>query len=83
MAIEQQVRSYILENFLFTTTSDTFANSDSLLDQGLIDSTGILELVYFVEETFGLKVADSDMVPENFDSVSNIARFIQQKQQAI
>jgi len=82
MAIAAQVRNYILENFLFTTDSDTFLNDASLLDQGLIDSTGILELVYFVEETFGIKIADKEMVPENFDSVDNIARFVQQKQQA-
>lgn len=82
MAIAAQVRSYILENFLFTTDSDTFLNDASLLDQGLIDSTGILELVYFVEETFGIKIADKEMVPDNFDSVDNISRFVQRKQQA-
>ena len=82
MAIAAQVRSYILENFLFTTDSDTFLNDASLLDQGLIDSTGILELVSFVEETFSIKIADKEMVPDNFDSVDNIARFVQQKQQA-
>ena len=82
MPITAQVRNYILENFLFTTDSDTFLNDASLLDQGLIDSTGILELVYFVEETFGIKIADKEMVPDNFDSVDNIARFVQQKQQA-
>jgi len=82
MTASSQIRNYILENFLFTTDSDTFLNDASLLDQGLIDSTGILELVYFVEETFGIKIADKEMVPENFDSVDNIARFVQQKQQA-
>jgi acyl carrier protein len=82
MTASSQIRNYILENFLFTTDSDTFLNDASLLDQGLIDSTGILELVYFVEETFGIKIADKEMVPDNFDSVDNIARFVQQKQQA-
>ncbi len=82
MTTAMDIRNYILENFLFTTVSDTFLDDSSLLDQGLIDSTGILELVYFVEETFGIKIADREMVPENFDSVNNIARFVQQKQQA-
>ena len=82
MTISSQVKDYILQNFLFTSDTDAIKDDDSLLDRGLIDSTGILELVTFVEETFGLKVADNDLVPENFDSVSNIAKFVESKQKA-
>jgi acyl carrier protein len=80
MSTEAKIRSYILENFLFTDASDAFADHDSFLDRGIIDSTGVLELIFFVEEQFGIKVADKEMIPENFDSIVNIARFVQHKQ---
>jgi acyl carrier protein len=79
MSTEDKIRGYILENFLFTSSADAFADSDSFLERGIIDSTGVLELIFFVEEQFGIKVADKDMVPDNFDSVNNIARFVQMK----
>jgi acyl carrier protein len=79
MSTETRVRNYILENFLFTDSADAFADSDSFLERGIIDSTGVLELIFFVEEQFGIKVADKEMVPENFDSVDNIASFVQRK----
>lgn len=82
MSIGAKVRSYIQENFLFSDDAGAFTDSDSFLEQGIIDSTGVLELVFFVEEQFGIKVADREMVPENFDSIANIARFIQTKQAA-
>lgn len=82
MSTEGKIRSYILENFLFTSDSDAFSDSDSFLERGIIDSTGVLELIFFVEEQFGIKVADKEMVPDNFDSVDNIARFVQRKQEA-
>lgn len=82
MSTETKIRSYILENFLFTDAADAFADNDSFLERGIIDSTGVLELIFFVEEQFGIKVADKEMIPENFDSVANIARFVQQKQAA-
>lgn len=82
MSTEGKIRSYILENFLFTNDADAFADTDSFLERGIIDSTGVLELIFFVEEQFGIKVADKEMIPDNFDSVENIARFVQHKQQA-
>lgn len=82
MSTEARIRSYILENFLFTDVADAFADNDSFLERGIIDSTGVLELIFFVEEQFNIKVADKEMVPENFDSVDNIARFVQRKQAA-
>lgn len=80
MTTIEKVRNYILENFLFTSDPSALEDKSSLLELGLIDSTGILELVFFVEETFGFKVADSDLIPENFDSVANIAHFVEAKQ---
>ena len=82
MSIETQVRGYILENFLFTDDGSVLKNSDSLLGKGIIDSTGALELVYFLESQFGVKVEDHEMVPDNLDSVDNILAFLAKKQGA-
>ncbi len=78
MDIEQSVRGYIVENFLLGDAGD-FTNTQSLLDEGVIDSTGVLELVMFLEENHAINVADDEMVPENLDSVSNIAGFVRRK----
>jgi len=82
MAVEQKVREYILENYLFTDDQSTLKNEDSFLEKGIIDSTGILEVIYFIEEDFAIKVSDEEMVPENLDSVNNIVKFIEKKQNA-
>jgi acyl carrier protein len=78
MSIEAKIRAYIGENFLFGE-ADQLGVDDSFLDKGIIDSTGILEIVMFLEEQFGIKVADSEMLPENLDSIGNIGRFITKK----
>jgi acyl carrier protein len=80
MSIEQQVRDYILENFLFTNDASALANDASFLEKGIIDSTGVLEMIFFLEQEFSLKVADKEMIPENLDSVNNIVRYVQSKQ---
>ncbi|WP_300617528.1 acyl carrier protein [Dokdonella sp.] len=82
MSIESQVRNYILENLLFSSNPADLASGESLLDRGVIDSTGVLEIVLFLETTFGVKVKDSEMLPENFDSVDNIVRFVGRLQAA-
>jgi acyl carrier protein len=74
--IEAKVRSYILENLMFSSNGADLANDVSLLDRGILDSTGVLEIVLFLEEEFGIKVKDNQMLPENFDSVDNIVRFV-------
>lgn len=80
MAIEEKLRNYILENYLFTDDQSALKNGDSFLEKGIIDSTGILEVIYFIEDEFDIKVDDEEMVPENLDSVNNIITFIEQKQ---
>jgi acyl carrier protein len=82
MSIEQQVRNYILENFLFTNDESVLASDASFLEKAIIDSTGVLEMIFFLEEAFSLKVADKEMIPENLDSVNNIVRYVQSKQAA-
>ena len=83
MSIEQQVRDYILENFLFTNDAAALANDASFLEKGIIDSTGVLEMIFFLEQEFALKVADKEMIPENLDSVNNIVRYVQSKQAGV
>lgn len=78
--MQQQIRSFILSSFLFTDDESKLKNNDSLLEQGIMDSTGVLELVAFLESQFGIKVADDELLPENLDSVDQIAAFIARKQ---
>jgi len=79
MSVEQQVRTYILQNFLFTDDPSALNNADSLLGKGIVDSTGALELVQFLERQFGIKVGDADITPENLDSVNNILAYVDRK----
>lgn len=78
MAHSSKVREFIIETFLFGD-GDTLAEETSFLESGIIDSTGILELIFFLEETFDVKIEDDELVPENMDSLSNISRFMERK----
>ena len=80
MTIESSIRTYVLENYLFTDDQSELDSNDSFLEKGIIDSTGVLEIILFLEEEFAIKVADQEMVPDNLDSVSNIVNFIEKKQ---
>ena len=71
-----QVKDFIVENFLFGEENGTLGEDESFLENGIIDSTGILEVVAWSEETFNIKVSDIDLLPENFDSVSRLTDFI-------
>lgn len=80
--IAARLREFVKESFLFGR-DDGFADADSFLDLGIIDSTGVLELVAFVEDTFGIAVEDAELVPDNLDSIDNLVRFIEGKQTAV
>ena len=80
MAGRDTLRNYILENYLFSDDQSLLKDADSFLEQGILDSTGILELIFFLEENFNLKVADEEMIPENLDSIDNLVKFIDKKQ---
>ncbi len=79
MSVEEQIKSYILENFLFSDDGSELAEDASFLEEGIVDSTGVLELVMFVEETFALSVEDEEIVPDNFDSINQLAAYIRRK----
>lgn len=76
---EATLRNFILENYLFTDDQSELGNDDSFLDMGIIDSTGIMEVVWFVEEQFGIKVGDDELLPDNLDSIDNLVRFVSAK----
>ncbi|MCB2217357.1 acyl carrier protein [Desulfofustis glycolicus] len=73
------IRAFIFESFLFDANDDLLQNDTSFLDEGIIDSTGVLELVDWLEERFGISVEDDELVPENLDSVNALAAFIDRK----
>lgn len=73
-----KVREFVVENFLFGD-GEELKEETSFMEEGIIDSTGILELVFFLEETFSISVEDDELVPENMDSLRSIAGFIDQK----
>lgn len=79
MNIEEKVRGYILENYLFSVDQSELNNDDSFLDKGIIDSTGVLEIIFFLDEEFGINVEDEEILPENLDSVNFIVNYINLK----
>ena len=82
-SVETSIRRYVLETFLFTEDESQLSNDASFLEEGIVDSTGILELVMFVEETFSIVVKDEEVVPENFDSVERLARYVRLRAQKV
>lgn len=77
--LKAQIRSFVLANF-YVADPAKVPDGRSLLEQGIIDSTGVLEIISFVESTFGITVEDEEMIPANLDSIDGIARFVQRKQ---
>ena len=71
-----EIRAFVVSNFLFGQEGSRFADDQSLLESGIVDSTGLLELVAFIEEKYGIAVGDRELVPENLDSLRNISRFV-------
>ena len=74
-----EIRRFVIDSFLFGKDGGALSNDDSFLEKGIIDSTGILELIEFLEERYRVKVADEDLLPENLDSVNRVARFVSRK----
>jgi acyl carrier protein len=77
--MEQRIREFLAANFFLGDDPSQLNGSTSLIEAGVIDSTGVLELVGFLEEEFEIRIADEDLVPENLDSVDNIIRFVEGK----
>lgn len=79
--IQSQVRGFITSNF-YVSNPGALPAEASLLEQGIIDSTGILEVIGFIESTFGITVEDAELLPENLDSIHRISEFVARKQAA-
>jgi acyl carrier protein len=77
--LEVQIKQFVLDTFLFGGSLDEIDEEASFLANGTIDSLGVLELIAFVEETYGVEVDDEDVIPENFDSVRRLADYVRSK----
>lgn len=75
----EHIKRYLVENFLFSDDVSAIGDTDSLIHSGIVDSTGIHELILFIEENFKLMVSPEEMTPANFDSVSVIDDFVGRK----
>lgn len=78
MSYMNRIRDFIVENFLFGEDNG-FTEETSFLESGMIDSTGILEIINFLEETYHIVVEDNELIPENLDSLKNLDRFLNKK----
>lgn len=76
--MKTKIKTFIVDNFLFGT-ADHINDDTSFLEEGIIDSTGILELITYLEEEFEIKVEDDELIPENLDSIQNVTQFIKNK----
>lgn len=73
------LRNYIAQNILFSPDEFPYGDDDSFLENGIIDSTGVMELIAFIEERFNISVEDAEITPQNFDSISHLADYITAK----
>ena len=78
-SIEQEVRQFLKDNFPLSADGIDLAGDDSLIEVGVIDSTGVLELIGFIEERYEVEIADEEVLPENLDSITSITRFVGEK----
>ena len=77
--IKTKVKTFIKDNFLLGSEQTTVQDDDSFLEKGIIDSTGVLELVSFIEEAFGFRVEDEELIPDNLDSLNKLTSYISGK----
>lgn len=82
MEARDVIRGYLRENMVFGDESVDLSDGVSLFDEGVVDSTGVLELVMFIEQRFEITVATDELVPENFETIARLAQFVDQKRQA-
>ena len=76
--LKNKIRTFVVENFLFGN-NENLEDNTSFLEEGVIDSTGVLELVGFIEEEFAITVEDEELIPENLDSINNVTAYLERK----
>ena len=81
--IQGELRNFIAQNILFSPDSFPYDDETSFLENGIVDSTSVLELVFFVEEQYGISIKDSEIIPQNFDSIQNLSSYITRKIQVV
>jgi acyl carrier protein len=79
VAYHEELRNFIVENFLFGQDEGQLSNDDSFIENGIIDSTGVLELVGFLETRYGIRVDDDELVPANLDTLNRLSAFVRRK----
>jgi len=78
MNLSNDIREYIIDNFLFGEPGN-LSDDTSFMEGGIVDSTGILEIVGYIEEKYGISIVDAELIPENFNSINNISKFLERK----
>ena len=79
MDVEREIRDFVVRNFLYGDAAALAGDDESLIERGLVDSTGVLEIVAFLEERFGITLTDDELVPDNLDSVARMILFVKGK----
>lgn len=82
MQVKQEIRNFIVDNFYYGQDTNALTDDVSFLENGIIDSTGVLELVSFIQETYAIEVLDDEIIPDNFDSLSKLSSFVARKKSA-
>lgn len=82
MQVKQEIRNFIVDNFYYGQDTNALTDDVSFLENGIIDSTGVLELVSFIQETYAIQVQDDEIVPDHFDSLSKLSSFVARKKSA-
>jgi len=81
-ALRAEVRQFVIDNFLYGQPAELRDDNQPFLDTGIIDSTGVLELVAFLESKYGIKIEDQELLPDNLDSVAKVCAFVERKRVA-
>ena len=79
LTLEEEIRTYVAENFVLAADVGALAGNASLTRGGIVDSVGIVELIHFLETNYHIEIADDELVPENIDTIDNIVRYLQTK----
>ena len=77
--VSYKIRNFIIEQFVFNESGFILEETDSLVEKGIIDSVGLLELINWLEETYRINIENEDVVPKNFDSIEKIVSFVNKK----
>jgi acyl carrier protein len=82
MLLKDELRQFVTDNFMFGKPYAGFADDNSFIERGIIDSTAVMELVAFLEERYRIKLQDKDLIPENLDSINGLARYVESRLQS-